>query len=124
MTRKRTTSGKAIDQQKASHMGRGGKRLLNVREALEQSGENPVRNLMRIARKAEKENDLNCAAGIWKELQSYVQAKLKPYDPVERGQALSKQMTLDELQTLKKQLQDDTVKVIDKSEAIDASDLV
>lgn len=124
---------KKKDKGLPSHFSTRGKRLLTVREALEKKSIDPVVELIKIANKAQKEGDLNLASKIYIELNGFQHAKLKPFDPIERTEKLTRDLTLGEIQRMRERILDSEVgkmteeqtTVIDvEPEDVDASDLI
>ena len=80
---------------------RGGKRVRVVREVLTDTGYCPVQNMIRVAIKAENAKQYSVAAGLWKELQSYMEPKFKAIDPLEQAQKAKDIMGLEDLRKIK-----------------------
>jgi ADP-ribose pyrophosphatase YjhB (NUDIX family) len=88
---------------------RRGKRFMQVREVLSQTGHNPTMHLIRIAIKAENNSDLATAARIWAEINCYVEAKRKAVDPTEQVERLNQAATVAELQAIREKILEGTV---------------
>lgn len=94
-------------------------RIQTTWNALLTAGRDPTQELMRIADKAEDDRDFKTAAMVWKELKSYIDAKMKPINPAEEMQRSQHVASLEELQAIKEGILKGTVNLIDKDEAIE-----
>jgi hypothetical protein len=118
---KKNTVGKGITRTskrvpKPMHSRR---RIQTTWNALIEAGRDPSHELIRIADKAEKAKDYATAGNIWKELKSYIDAKMKPINPAEELQRNKQAATLEELQAIKESILSGTVQQIDKAQAIE-----
>lgn len=92
------------------------KRMLTVKEILEATGEDPIRNLIRIAHKAENAKEYSTASSNWKEILSYVQAKMKPTDPTDNAARAKQQSSLDQIAELKQAILKGAVEAIEPND--------
>lgn len=96
-----------------------GFKKLKTWESCAKRGINPAEQLMRIAYLAEDHKDYSTAAGIWKELLSYIEPKMKAFDPGEDKEREAKLVTLDELRKLKTAILAGEVTAIDERTIIE-----
>ena len=103
---------------------RRGKRVLMTQEVLRNTGQNPIENIIRLARKAEKDGDYSNALRGWIEIQSYIEAKRKAVDPMEQDAKRKQAMTIKELEAIRDQLLAGTTTAIIEVEAIEIAEIV
>ena len=78
-----------------------GKRMLLAREVMQRMGQNPIENMARNAAKAELKGDYSTALRGWAEIQTYIEPRRKPVDPIEQLEKGERIATLQELQRMK-----------------------
>ena len=78
-----------------------GKRIESVFDILEKAGINPAKEVIRNAYKAEKAGKFVESGGLWLNLMSYTQHKMKAIDPTEQLEKQSKALSLLQLQHMK-----------------------
>lgn len=92
---------------------------LKTWEALAKVGINPAEQLVRIAYLSEEAKDYSTAAGIWKDLLTYIEPRMKSYDPGEDKEREARLVTLDELRKLKTAILAGEVTAIDERTIIE-----
>ena len=100
-----------------------GKRALLAHEVLQMTGQSPVENLIRLAKKAEKAEDFSTASGNWKTIQEYVEAKRKAVDPMEQHAKSKQAITIKELESLRDKLLENTEDAIIEVQALEIIDV-
>lgn len=102
-------------------VGRAAKNFKRMKtwEALAKVGINPAEQLFRLAYLSEAAEDYSTAAGIWKDLLSYVEPRMKPINPAEEAERGQRQITMVELQNIKKAILAGEVTAITDESIID-----
>lgn len=80
---------------------KNGKRVQRANEVLMQTGHCPIKKIINLSLKAEKQGKLETAMSGWKEILAYVQPKFKAIDPLEQAQKAKDIMSLEDLNKLK-----------------------
>ena len=94
--------------------------ILTTREIVQTRGESPINHLIRLAYKAENEGDLNLASSNWKEIQAYLEPKMKAIDPIEQNEKRKQTATLAQLADIRTAiLKGDVTTLPEESKVID-----